>query len=372
MGNADVNKLAEELLEEAVQTTETRQRQSTALPEVEVIADKNKYQKMRSQLEFLQSSLKEYLQREYRKKEEQERQRKVVTEQPAQSVSNLVRSVLKLPLKTVKVEKTLLEKVEADVPLNEGTPQDLYNMIEQSATKIEELAKETGVTISNIDKATSVMRKLEKDYVAMLVEEKTGFDTKYKLLGKYESVLANLVKKLEAMKITETGFAKTLNNKEDLENLVIKTKYQLKEHDTNVALSINQKNALTVYRKCLDIPKYLAEQIVSYMRNFCTMVRQLNVSTRNVHEVCEDMAQSLESGQQLVGLMQVSRRYLGGLLNTAQVFYENPPTDIVDIRPFEEQISQTMKSIDSEVQKAFTKQKQLDSKAIAYKLVQNG
>jgi hypothetical protein len=361
----DLNASIEQVLNERprYKNISESQRSSVDLYRIEPATKGDRYNQFNEQLQLLKDGLKEYLQKEFRKKEVQQRQRRITEMVPADTAWNYIRKLCGWSLKEVPIEKTFLEKVETDVPLNEGTADDLQNMIYQSADTLEKFNREVAVTVRDIDSVTSNMRILQKQYLARLIEEKKSFEKKDSDISRNEELLQQARHKLERTKITDQDFERTVNNHDDLENHIIRSKYELQSHHTRAVLFTNQKNALRVYEQCLDLAKYTTMQMMDYVDNFTSIVRQLNISVKNVDIVCNFLAQTLEEGQETVKLMHVGQKCLAGMLELAKRLYEDPPTGIVDVQPFIDKIASQKSELESRIVVYKQQQKSLEQMA---------
>jgi hypothetical protein len=205
------------------------------------------------------------------------------------------------------------------------------------------------------------MRSLEKQHLQLIVQEKTSYDSNNLWLETAIKTVASLKQELKPIKITDKDFVKTINNLEDLENLVVKKKYEIKENNVNTTLFMNQKNALRVYEKCLDLAKHSAKQTMGYVENFANTIIQLNISVQNVAQVCDYIAKASDIGQSAVTLMRTGQKHLAGLLSLANQVYASPPVDkVVEVAPLLHQIDIGRSSLDSELEKYKEQQKKLD------------
>lgn len=361
---SDINKQAEELIrvaESSIAPVDSATVSGLDLSEIDIEKNEGKYGKFSEQLKFLNLSLKHFMQQNYRRLETQDRERIERTKEVPKTLYNAIAQYVGLKQKEVIVEKKILEKVELDVPLNEGTPEDLQNMIRESAHTLKQCNKEIAPTILDIDKVVKSMRSLEKQHLQLIVQEKTSYDSNNLWLETAIKTVASLKQELKPIKITDKDFVKTINNLEDLENLVVKKKYEIKENNVNTTLFMNQKNALRVYEKCLDLAKHSAKQTMGYVENFANTIIQLNISVQNVAQVCDYIAKASDIGQSAVTLMRTGQKHLAGLLSLANQVYASPPVDkVVEVAPLLHQIDIGRSSLDSELEKYKEQQKKLD------------
>jgi hypothetical protein len=267
-----------------------------------------------------------------------------------------------------EVEQTIVDLVEVPVPYTDGSPIALQQLIDEAANNLESYNSEIQVSVQEIDRVTGEMRKLQKDWLSEFLNQQRSFKALDKSVDQYVFVSGALHKKLLGMYISDDEFEDTMNNYEDMENLVVQSKHKLRDHHIRSILALNQKKGLRFYELCLDTTKHSALRMVNYVTPFVDIVRQLNITTDNVDKVCQYVGRSLDIAQSTVSLMKKGTEYLAGMVSAVQQLNENGPTAVVDTKPYEQNIEQHRKHQDRELDGYRQEQEELDSTAKQYLL----
>jgi ribosomal protein L15 len=319
-----------------------------------------KYKQIYHQLDLLKSGLKEHLQQNYTIVTVEDKTRTETAMVVKKDIANMIRRVFGMTLKETPVERVVVDKIEKVVPLNKGSVKDLQNMITHSVETLDSYNRHMEPTIHEIESVTSGMREMQKMHLQRFVDEKKAFDRLEESVTQYEGLLVKVTQELQSIKITDDGFVRTHNNKDELENIIIKSKYDLQEHHNNTLLSWNQKGALRVYEKCLGISKFAAEQYMNYVDNFTKNARELNVSLENADIVVNYLAKTFELGQNTVALVQTSMKYLSQVMHITGQAIEQPTVKVVDAEVLEKNANTIIGEVERRLEQYSQEQKHLN------------
>jgi hypothetical protein len=366
------NKMAAKILQHSNQVSYGKKTRTT-LPNTSTLGLKlepngDRYNRIGVELKSIRDDLEGFLNEHYKKIEKEERIRTVIESEARSGLVARVYKTLFGKELVDEVKRTVVDVVEVEVPSTDGSPAALQQLIDDAADSLDSYNSEIQESVGEIDRVTGEMRNLQKEWLHKFLTEMHSFRTLDKKVAQYEYVKESLHKKLLEMDVTDDEFEETMTNYEQFENLLVQSKHRLRDHHISSVLAMNQKIGLRFYERCLDTTKHSALQMVNYVEPFVSIIRQLNITTDNVDKVCQYIGKSLDIAQGTVKLMKEGTVYLVRMVGAVQQLKENPPLDVIETKPYEQNIERHRRQQDAELVGFRREQENLDRMAKDYLL----